>query len=314
MEFREERGIGYCGLACVLCGYDDNCLGCKARIAAGHDCSAGKCAVDMNASGCHACPEYDTCQEGMPHGKRSRVFNRYAREFGEQELIYHLRVNYENGITYHTPDKSPGDYDKLETEEEIYRLLRYGQNDPYVKCPTYESEHFLLRLVSMDDAEALLPCYSQPTDSVIANSFNCTYGYGSQTIGEMRDFIRLWLEEYRMRGFVRWSVVDKNTNMAVGTIELFNRQAADYFNNCGILRLDLSREYEYAVMITEILSLLLTNAFVSFDCTMIATKIAPIAKERTSALDKLGFHPINGQIVSDEGVSYDGFWILERKS
>ena len=314
MDFREERGIGYCGLACVLCGYDDNCPGCKERIAAGHACSAGKCAADMAVAGCYACLEYDTCGEGMPHGKRSRAFNYYAQEFGIEALIDRLRVNYENGITYHTPDKTPGDYDKLETEEDIYQLLRCGRVDPYAYCPIYESKHFLLRLVSMDDAEALLPCYSQPTDSVITNSFNCTYGYGSQTIEEMRDFIRRWLEAYRDRGFVRWSVVDKSINIAVGTIELFNRQAADYFNNCGILRLDLSGEYEYTTMIGEILSLLLANAFVLFDCTMIATKTALTAKERMAALGELGFHPIDEQVIRGDDVHYDGFWILERKN
>jgi hypothetical protein len=127
MAFREERGIGYCGLACVLCSYDD-CPGCKEKIAAGDDCSAGKCAAEMAVAGCSICPKYDTCEEGMPHGKRSRAFNRYAREFGEQALIDRLRVNFENGLTYHTPDQTPGDYDKLETEEEIYQLLRHGQN------------------------------------------------------------------------------------------------------------------------------------------------------------------------------------------
>ena len=35
----------------------------------------------------------------------------------------------------------------------------------------------------------------------------------------------------------------KNTNCAMGTIELFNRKAKDYFNNCGLLRLDLRSDY-----------------------------------------------------------------------
>ncbi|MCL2775698.1 MAG: effector binding domain-containing protein, partial [Oscillospiraceae bacterium] len=131
MEFKTERGMGYCGLACVLCGYDDDCPGCKTIIANGHECSAGKCAVDMKIPGCYACSEYDVCQEGMPHGKRSRAFNHYAQEFGEQALIERLRINYENGITYHRPDKLPGDYDVLETEDEIYRLVRFGTSDLY---------------------------------------------------------------------------------------------------------------------------------------------------------------------------------------
>ena len=307
MKFREERGIGYCGLACVLCSYDGDCPGCKARITTGHECSAGKCAVDMAVAGCYACPEFDTCGEGMPHGKRSRVFNLFAREFGEQALIDRLRINFENGITYHTPGKSPGDYDKLETEDEIFQLLRHGRNDPYAKCPVYEDERFLLRLVEMDDAESLLPCYSQPTDSVIANSFNCTYGYGSQTLEEMRDFIRRWLEAYHERGFVRWSVVDKCTDAAVGTIELFS------FNKNGILRLDLSGDYENTESIKKILSLLLPGAFTLFGCAKMTTKVAPVAKERMAALSEMGFRSSEEKILRGD-VSYDGFWILEQEN
>ena len=126
MKFREERGMGLCGLACVLCS-DKDCPGCAAGIAGGGDCSAGKCAAGKGIDGCYACPDYTSCTESMPHGKRSRAFNRYAREFGKQALNDRLRVNYENGITYHRPDGLIGDYDALETEIEIYKLLRYGR-------------------------------------------------------------------------------------------------------------------------------------------------------------------------------------------
>lgn len=126
MSFQEKRGIGYCGLACVLCS-DKECPGCAIGIKNNGDCSAGKCAAKKCVDGCYDCSDYASCTESMPHGKRSKTFNRYAREFGLDALIERLRVNDENGITYHTPDQSPGDYDKLETEDEIYRLLRYGR-------------------------------------------------------------------------------------------------------------------------------------------------------------------------------------------
>jgi len=127
MDFREERGIGYCGLACVLCSKTD-CPGCAVEIANGdNNCSAGKCAAGKGIDGCYACSDYDSCAESMPHGKRNRAFNRYAREFGRDALIDRLRVNYENGITYHRPDKLPGDYDRCETEQEIIDLLKNGK-------------------------------------------------------------------------------------------------------------------------------------------------------------------------------------------
>ena len=187
------------------------------------------------------------------------------------------------------------------------------QFDPYEQCPVYESKHFLLRLVAMEDAETLLPCYSQPTDSVITNSFNCNFGYGSQTLADMQDFIRRWLISYNNRGFVRWSVVDKYTNIAVGTIELFKRSAKDFFNDCGILRLDLSSDYERTATIKEILSLLLPDVFALFDCAMIATKVASTAKERMMALNVWGFSPTEEQIIRGDGGRFDGFWILVRQ-
>jgi len=182
-----------------------------------------------------------------------------------------------------------------------------GSKDPYEHCPAYENDRFLLRLVSMDDAQSLLPCYSRPTDSVTANAFNCTYGYGSQTVEEMRDVIRMWLEAYRARGYVRWSVVDKRVGTAVGTIELCKRQIADACNGWGILRLDLGGAYERGAEIWEILSLLLADLITMFDCTVIVTKAIPAAGERIAALGRLGFARRDA-----EGALYDGFWMLER--
>ena len=126
MKFREERGISYCGLACVLCR-DENCPGCAVKIKDGYDCPTGICAVKKGVGGCYECPDY-ICGDKMLHGKRKQAFSRYMQEFGKQALIERLRINHENGITYHTFDKSPGDYDVLETEEEIYNLLRFGKS------------------------------------------------------------------------------------------------------------------------------------------------------------------------------------------
>ena len=127
MRFREERGMGYCGLACVLCSSED-CPGCVAKIAGGHECSLGKCAVKKSVEGCYACA-HCPCGEAMLQNKRISTFNRFAQEFGKQALINRLRVNYDNGITYHKPDNSTGDYDVLETQEEIYHLLCFGTSD-----------------------------------------------------------------------------------------------------------------------------------------------------------------------------------------
>jgi len=183
----------------------------------------------------------------------------------------------------------------------------------YESCPVYESENFMLRLVSLEDAEDLLPCYSQPTDSVITNSFNCDFGYGCQTLDGMRDFISCWFECYKNGAFVRWSVVDKKTCKAIGTIELFNRKSSDFFNNCGMLRLDLHNDYENATAIEEILALILAESFSLFDYNMVTTKVSTSAVGRMSVLKALRFRPTDEKIMGRDGTCYDGFWICEKE-
>ena len=51
----------------------------------------------------------------------------------------------------------------------------------------------------------------------------------------------------------------------IGTIELFHRDSKDYFNRCGLLRLDLKSDYDL------------------FDCDMVATKIPTFAGERNTS-------------------------------
>ena len=59
---------------------------------------------------------------------RNRAFNLYAKKFGKTALLERLRINYENCITYHKPDGSnKGDYDLLETEEEIFCFIQKGR-------------------------------------------------------------------------------------------------------------------------------------------------------------------------------------------
>ena len=124
MHFKAERGIGYCGLACVLCSNED-CPGCQAKIANGEDCAIAKCALEKSPDGCFSCGDHP-CGEAMLQHKRIKAFNRFAKEFGKQALIERLRINHENGIQYHKADDSTGDYDMLDTQDEIYSLLRFG--------------------------------------------------------------------------------------------------------------------------------------------------------------------------------------------
>ncbi|MCL2059206.1 MAG: DUF3795 domain-containing protein [Oscillospiraceae bacterium] len=133
--FKEGRGIGYCGMACVLCKYEgyDDCPGCVATVNDREDdCYIRQCARNRGVGGCYACPDHPCGKDYGPlKDKRNKAFLRFAKEFGTQALIDRLRINNENGIIYCQPGAKPhnncGDYDALETEQEIYDLLRYGR-------------------------------------------------------------------------------------------------------------------------------------------------------------------------------------------
>lgn len=129
MKFYVEKDLAICGLAYVLCSHED-CPGCKARgCKEGSDCSVYKCATGKGLDGCYQCDMFP-CDEDMLKGIRSRAFIRYARKFGKQALLDRLRENFENSITYHTPDGSKGSYDLLMTEDEIIQLIQFGKNNP----------------------------------------------------------------------------------------------------------------------------------------------------------------------------------------
>ncbi len=187
--------------------------------------------------------------------------------------------------------------------------------NPYKHCPTYANDRYLLRLVEADDAADLLKVYSDELAVPFFNSDNC-YGddFHYRTLSRMREAIDFWLKEYAEEKYVRWTIVDRASDKAIGTIELFNRSADDFFDNCGILRLDLRSDYEQCEAVTAILTLILPAAFMLFDCQMIATKCVPLAAVREQALMQLGFVPTSEPLIGHDGTRYQGYLVLHRSA
>lgn len=186
--------------------------------------------------------------------------------------------------------------------------------NPYEKCPVYENENYLLRFVAASDAPDLLLVYSDEKSVPFFNSDNCNgddFHYTS--IEQMQSAIEYWQWEYQRKGFVRWTIINKNAHHAIGTIELFNRRSDDYFNNCGLLRLDLRSDYEHKENIAEILSLITPPTFELFDCQMIATKIPCFAYERKIAAEKSGFTASKEKLIGghDQRV-YTDYYVLQK--
>ena len=160
------------------------------------------------------------------------------------------------------------------------------RTDPYAQCPVLETESFVLRLVSNEDAVDLLACYADERARPIFNSDTCT-SFFFHTVCEMADCIQLWLDSYAREEFVRFSIIDRRSGHAVGTIEIFGMVGA-YKTERGILRLDIASKYEVSPYLDELFSICTKNFFDLFSVRLIVTKAKP-ETERAVVLKQLGF-------------------------
>jgi RimJ/RimL family protein N-acetyltransferase len=157
--------------------------------------------------------------------------------------------------------------------------------NPYAACPIYESKHFRLRLVSPDDAADLLLCYSSPEAQAIFNSDNCTSDFCFSSVDEMKRCIDDWMNAYKARDYVRFSIIEKQSNKALGTVEIFG---SDEKHGHSILRIDICPQYETQEYLGELLQIA-DNFFEDFGCWRIITKAIPKAAERILALKDHGY-------------------------
>ncbi|HKL99881.1 MAG TPA: DUF3795 domain-containing protein [Mobilitalea sp.] len=275
-----EKSIGICGLVCNLCSGKSNCSGCRCKDG---NCSIKKCSLEKELDYCFLCNEYP-CGEEMFKNIRLKAFNRVAKEDGLQKLAEYLMRNFQNGIQYHSKDGIKGDYDRLQSEQDVISLLKDGSLDPYNVCPTYESKSFHLRLVSQNDAIDLLKCYSNKAAQQFFNTDNCDFGYGNiDTIEKMQYNVKLWLDSYYNKNFIRLSIVEKLTDSVVGTVEMFGSEH-------GVLRIDIMPEYECEKHLSELFEIA-DHFFNDFHCDRIVSKATPKATERIKALIKCGYIP-----------------------
>lgn len=151
----------------------------------------------------------------------------------------------------------------------------------YENCPAYQTERFRLRLVRMEDAEALLPCYSDPAAVANMNADCCTSDFYYTTLEQMRDCIGFWLESYLRGDFVRFAVEDGGD--AVGTVELFG-------DEYGVLRIDLPTRYEDEQTMRELIRLAMKEMVPDFPMGRLCIKAGHAPARKAAALS-LGFVP-----------------------
>jgi len=185
--------------------------------------------------------------------------------------------------------------------------------DIYQECPTYENEVIILRPTTKEDANALLNCYGDKKAVVFFNSDNC-HGdnFYYPTIDKMNTAVDFWTFSYEKKYFVRWTIIYNVTKEIIGTIEMFHRIAEDDFNHVGLLRIDLRSSFENEKIIANILKIVDTNFYDSFETEIIATKAIPLAHQRIKALLKNGYTLSNKKLIGQDGTAYSDYYIRHK--
>ena len=158
----------------------------------------------------------------------------------------------------------------------------------YKDCPSFETKSFIIRLVNREDGNDLLSCYSDLKAQVLFNDDNCPIDFNIYTIDKMNQYIDIWLNAYDQEEYIRFVIVDKLHEKAIGTIEMFG-MVGKYKTDTGVLRIDLASNYENLLLLKEIIDVCVFNFYILFDVKTIATKAIDTASSRIKVLNEAGF-------------------------
>lgn len=181
----------------------------------------------------------------------------------------------------------------------------FTTQSPYEECPIINGENLQLRLVTFDDVDDLLKCYSDPQAQPIFNSDNCTSNFAYSTAEEMKNAIQFWLADYERKYYVRFSIVDRKSGHIIGTIEFFTKKATDEKTEIGLLRIDLQSRFETMEVLGELVQMAEAHFPSYFAYEAIVTKAISAAEKRIQALQNHGFERLPDHTL----VSYDDYYV-----
>lgn len=162
--------------------------------------------------------------------------------------------------------------------------------DAFIVCPTYETEHFMIRKLEREDSEELFSCYSDREAARFFNSDCCGDDFYYTDKDKFRKCVEYWLSRYEEQDFVRWSIQGKKTQGLIGTIEVCPslKYAVDG-KRMGILRIDLRSDYERQEILNELLDVLIKHVYEDFQVASLIMKIQKDAGERQKLIREYQF-------------------------
>lgn len=173
------------------------------------------------------------------------------------------------------------------------------------KSSASENTRFRLRSLHKDDAEDLLQVYSDLYALPFFNSDNCDGDiFYYPELQKMKEAVHFWLQAYANGWFYRYTVEDKYSGKAIGTVEICRRVSNDAFNGMCILRIDLGSRNEKADTIGSILELAKPLIREKTGTDRVLIKGPVYAIERLKALEQAGYSLSNETLVGKNGHPY----------
>ena len=167
-----------------------------------------------------------------------------------------------------------------------------SETNVFEKCPAYQSEHFRLRKMRMEDAEGLFSCYSNPEAAKYFNGDCCGDDFYYTDFSQFVKCMEFWESRYQEKDFVRFTVMDIELEKIIGMAEICPSYKYSVDGNCmGILRLDLLPEYEAGKDIQELMETLLKHIYEDFHVRSVIMKAQEDALIRRNVLKSLHFVP-----------------------
>lgn len=181
--------------------------------------------------------------------------------------------------------------------------------NPFVKCPDYETENFLITKIKIEDAEDLFAVYSDPETRKHMNNDNCGGEWPCNSLEIVKQGIKSWEDEYDNEYYIRWTVTQKRDMKHIGTIELAPAPGVlrffDGICTTGILRVDIKSDLETEEVFSEIYAMTNTEMIEVFGIEKIITKGHPSEGPRIKGLENSKYK----QLPDNEIVPFPNYFI-----
>lgn len=176
----------------------------------------------------------------------------------------------------------------------------------FEQCPTYESEHFYIRKMKMEDAQGLFKCYSNPQAAKYFNGDCCNDDFYYTDFDCFVKCMEFWESKYTVKDFVRFTIIDTRSEKIIGMAEVCPSYKYSADRSCmAILRIDLLPEYETETAFSELLDILLKYIYVDFSVKSVIIKAQLYADIRRKVLKSFQFVPAKEEC----NISFNDYYV-----